>query len=95
MKNDTYEKLVDLYAGDELPQETVEELESAAMADKDLAHDMFTLKRTVEALQSDPGPVYDEETEVRILLTMQLQGAELDPRRQKGADWQYHLPIQP
>jgi hypothetical protein len=56
---------------------------------------MFTLKRTVEALQSDPGPVYDEETEVRILLTMQLQGAELDPRRQKGADWQYHLPIQP
>ncbi|MCW5939025.1 MAG: hypothetical protein KF884_04205 [Fimbriimonadaceae bacterium] len=95
MKNDLYEKLVDLYAGGELPQETMEELEAAAMGDKDLAHDMFTLTRTVEALHADPGPVYDEETEVRILLTMQLQGAELDQRRQKGVDWQYHLPIQP
>jgi hypothetical protein len=95
MKNDLYRRLVDLYAGDELPQELVEELETAAMDDKELAHDMFTLKRTVETLRSDPGPAYDEETEVRILLTMQLQVADFGPHQPSKPNWQYHLPIQP
>lgn len=95
MKKDFYKKLVDLYAGSELPQELNEELELAAMEDPELSHEMFTLKRTVETLQSTPKPQFTEETNQRILLKMQLEsGEEIKTKSPEPAYWQYHLPIQ-
>lgn len=95
MKNDLYQKLVDMYAGSELSEELNEELETAAMDDPQLSHEMFTLKRTVETLQATPKPEFTEESNQRILLKMQLQtGEEIKTKSPEPAYWQYHLPIQ-
>lgn len=92
--NEFYKRLVDLYAGGELTEELTDDMEQAAMKDADLAHDMFTLKRTVETLQSLPAPEFTEESDVRIMLRMQIMGAEATRRTPESSHWQYHLPIQ-
>ena len=91
--SDFYSKLVDLYAGGELTDELADEMEKAAMRDPGLANDMYTLKKTVETLQSLPQPVLSEESDYRILLKMQIQGAEVRRRSPEQSHWQYHLPI--
>lgn len=88
------QKLVDLYAGRELPIELEAELEEAAMKDPVLAHDMFSLRRTVDMLQSDNGAAFTEESFQRILIRMQAKGARVEPQSPEPAYWQYHLPIQ-
>ncbi len=91
--SDFHNKLVDLYAGQELTEELNEELEMAAMRDATLAHEMFTLRKTYDALKGMPEPVYTEESEMRILLKLQLQGADISRRSAESSHWQYHLPI--
>lgn len=91
--NEFYKKLVDLYAGGELTEELADDMEMAAMSDPDLAHDMHTLRKTVETLQSSPAPALTEESDYRILLKMQMQGAEVQRRSPERSHWQYHLPI--
>lgn len=91
--NEFYKKLVDLYAGGELTEELADDMELAAMSDPDLAHDMHTLRKTVETLQSSTAPALTEESDYRILLKMQLQGAEVQRRSPERSHWQYHLPI--
>ncbi len=49
--NETYKKLVDLYAGRELTDELDSELETAAMADPQLKAEMATLRH--EALRTE------------------------------------------
>lgn len=88
-----YKKLVDLYAGGELTEELSEEMESAAMQDASLSHDMFTLRKTVQTLQNLPAPELTEESDYRILLKMQIQGAEVRRKSPERSHWQYHLPI--
>ena len=88
-----YKKLVDLYAGGELTEELVEDMELAAMREPELAQDMFTLKKTVEALRSVPAIQMTEESDYRILLKLQIQGAEVQRRSPDRSHWQYHLPI--
>lgn len=92
--NDFYQKLVDLYAGEELPEELNDELEAAAAADPALSHDMFTLRRTVLALKAQEKPDFNDETHYRILLKMQQGGAEVQPQAPEPGHFQYHLPIQ-
>lgn len=94
MRNDFYGKLVDLYAGQELTEELSAELEQEAMSDPELSHDMFTLQKTVEMLHADSGPKYTAETHERILLQMQMAGAEIESPTQEPAPRQYKLPIQ-
>ena len=91
---DFYEKLVDLYAGEELPQELNDELEAAASSDPALSHDMFTLRRTVLALKMQDQPEFTDETHYRILLRMQRGGAQVEPQAPEPGHFQYHLPIQ-
>jgi anti-sigma factor RsiW len=71
---ETYKKLVDLYAGHELTDELNAELESASLADPELAADMASLRLTVDALQSTPEPEFTEESYQRILMKVYARG---------------------
>ncbi len=92
MKN-LYDKLVDLYAGDELPAELKEELESAAMKDPALSHDMTSLKLTVDALHNADDPNFNEESFQRVLMKMYARGATLETREPESNPWQLRLPL--
>ena len=92
--NDFYKKLVDLYAGGELTEELLEDLEAQAMRDPDLSYDMSTLKKTVELMQSVPGPNFTEESYQRILMKLYARGVDLEPQSPHPAHLQYSLPIQ-
>lgn len=94
MNKDFYTKLVDLYAGGELTEELNDEMEAAAMADRDLAADMMGLKTTVRALQTLDTPKFTEESFQRIILKMHKQGVEVEPQSPEPAHWQYRLPMQ-
>lgn len=88
-----YRKLVDLYAGGELPAELEEEMEWASFADPELGHDMATLRKTVEALRAAPIPAYGEESMQRVLLKLYARGLDLQPRAPEPTHLQYHLPM--
>jgi anti-sigma factor RsiW len=94
MNNDLYRKLVDLYAGDELPEELKDELESAALTDQALAADMQTLRGLVRNLQESPKPELTEEASQRILMRIRARGVEIDTRSPEPSHLQYALPIQ-
>ncbi len=94
MKNELYNKLIDLYAGRELPQELEDELEMAAFSDPALSHEMSTLRRTVDTLQRDAGPMFTEESHQRILMKLYARGAVLQTQSEAPMHLQYHLPMQ-
>jgi hypothetical protein len=94
MKNELYNKLVDLYAGRELSQELEDELEMAAYNDPALSHDMATMRRTVETLQADRGPEFTEESYQRVLMKLYARGAVVESQNSIPIHLQYHLPIQ-
>ncbi len=89
-----YRKLVDLYAGGELPQELEDEMEWAAFPDPDLSHDMATLRRTVELLRQTPAPEFTEESNQRILMKMFARGLDVEPTTYTPSHMQLGLPIQ-
>ncbi|MBL8048347.1 MAG: hypothetical protein JNJ45_06660 [Chthonomonas sp.] len=94
MKNEFYSKLVDLYAGDELSTELKDELESAALADPELSHDMLSLKTTVQLLREGPEVEFSEDSFQRILLKMYRRGVEIQTSAPHAAYMQLHLPMQ-
>ena len=94
MKNELYAKLVDLYAGRELPAELERELEAAASQDRELAFEMRTLRNTVDEIQGMPGADFTEESYQRILMRLYARGADIQPKAEAPAHLQYHLPIQ-
>ncbi|HZH98797.1 MAG TPA: hypothetical protein VEX38_07480 [Fimbriimonadaceae bacterium] len=94
MNSDFYNKLVDLYAGQELTEELEDELESAGFGDPALNHDMTTLRRTVNLLQSAPVPEFTEESYQRILMKLYARGGDVQPQAATPAHLQYHLPMQ-
>jgi hypothetical protein len=55
-----YQKLVDLWVDEELPQELMDELDAAAKADPQLARDMQSLRQTVQLLRSIGRPTFSE-----------------------------------
>jgi len=93
--NELYNKLVDLYAGHELPSELEAELEAKASQDANLAHDMLTLRTTVDALHGSMDDVeFTEESYQRILMKVYARGVEMQQVVSAPAHLQYYLPIQ-
>jgi hypothetical protein len=94
MNNDFYKKLVDLYAGRELPAELEDQMELAAFSDPELSHEMASLRRTVDVLHADRGPDFTEESYQRILMKVYARGVEMQPRAAESSHFQLSLPIQ-
>ena len=94
MNRELYTKLVDLYAGYELPAELEDEMIVAAGNDPALASDMLTLRAAVDALQNDQGPSFTEESFQRILMKLYARGVALHTKAPSPTHLQYQLPIQ-
>ena len=94
MNSEFHRKLVDLYAGRELPSELEDQLELAAFADAELNHDMTTLRRMVDVLRDGNGADFTEESYQRVLMKLYARGAEITPKMKDPVHLQYHLPIQ-
>ena len=94
MNNELYKKLVDLYAGRELPAELEDQLEMAAFNDPELSHDMSTMRKTVDMLQNDKGPDFTEESYQRVLMKLYGRGVEVQTTTQAPAHMQLFLPMQ-
>jgi len=94
MNTDLYEKLVDLYAGRELPAELEEQMELAAASDAALSREMSTMRSTVDALKTVEEPEFTEESYQRILLKVYARGIDMQPQAPAPAHFQYNLPLQ-
>ena len=94
MNNELYRKLVDLYAGSELPEDLEREMEQAATQDESLAYEMKSLRNTVETLHALPAPEFTEESCQRILMRLYARGAEIQQKAPEPAHLQYFLPMQ-
>lgn len=94
MNNDLYEKLVDLYAGRELPAELEDQMELAASSDPSLGRDMSSLRTTVDTLKAIDDPEFTEESYQRILMKVYARGVDIQPQAPAPAHFQYHLPLQ-
>jgi hypothetical protein len=92
--DEMYRKLVDLYAGRELPTELEDQMELAAFQDPELSHDMATLRKTVELLQTSNAPEFTTESYQRVLMKLYARGVDVQPKSPTPAHIQYHLPIQ-
>jgi hypothetical protein len=92
VKSEFHRKLVDLYAGRELPAELEQHLEVAAGSDADLAQDMFSLRATVESLEAMEPVEYTEESYQRILMRIYARGVDLQ-KSEVPSHLQYRLPI--
>lgn len=93
MSQELHRKLVDLYGGRELPPDVDTLLEAAAETDPELAYDMRTLRRTVDALHEDHGIPFTEESYQRILQRIYIRGGNIQPRAATPAALQYQLPM--
>lgn len=80
MTDELYEKLVDFYAGEELPQELQEEIEMAALRDPELGREMSSLKITVGLLQDLRQTPIDPESDQRIKALMCARGLDTRPQ---------------
>jgi len=89
-----YSKLVDLYAGRELPTEMEAELESEALQDAALSQDMRSLRNTVDVLRAAQSPEFTEESYQRVLMKVYARGVEMQTISPTPAFLQYHLHIQ-
>ncbi len=94
MNSEFYKKLVDLYAGRELPSELEDQMEMAAFNDQELSHDMSTLRRTVDMVHAEPAPEFTEESYQRILIRLYASGIDPQPKSPIPSHFQYQLPIQ-
>ena len=94
MNTEFYRKLVDLYAAGELPEELAQEMEVAALKDRDLSHEMHSLKSTISMLKSEqPDPEFTEESYHRILMKLYSAGAPIETKSPTPMHLQYHLPM--
>jgi hypothetical protein len=93
MNSELYRKLVDLYAGRELPTELEDEMDLASFRDSGLSREMHSLRKTVDFLRADRGPEFTEESYQRILMKLYARGANIQPRAPEPLHLQYHLPI--
>jgi hypothetical protein len=94
MNHDLYEKLVDLYAGRELPAEMEDQMELAASSEPSLGREMSSLRKTVDALRAIEEPDFTEESYQRVLMKIYARGGEIQPKAPAPAHFQYHLPLQ-
>lgn len=94
MRNEMYRKLIDLYAGGELPEELEREMQAAASDDADLAQEMMSLRSTVNALRESEAPEFTEESYQRVLMSVYTKGVAMQPRTPTPDYLQYQLPMQ-
>ncbi len=94
MNNELYSKLVDMYAGNELPAELEDQMELAAASNAGLNHDMTTLRRVVDTLHQGNDAEYTEESHHRILMKLYARGAEIQTQAPVPSHFQYNLPLQ-
>jgi hypothetical protein len=94
VKNELYNKLVDMYAGRELPAELEDQMELAAASDPELNHEMTTLRRVVDSIHSFDEPEFTEESYHRILMKLYARGADVQPQAPVSSHFQYNLPLQ-
>ena len=94
MNEEIYGKLVDLYVGEELTEELTSDMDARALNDPELAHDMYTLKRTLELLRGSDDVRLTEESSQRILTKMRAKGALVEQNSPDPAHLQFHLPMQ-
>ncbi len=93
MDSELYNKLVDLYAAGELPSELEDEMKVAAFTNKELSHDMATLRSTVEMMKALPQPAFTEESFQRILMKLYARGIDIQPKVSAPSHMQFYLPI--
>ena len=93
-ENDIYSKLVDLYAGHELPADVESMMHAAAATNQTLAEQMMSLRAAVDALHAESQPEFTEESYQRILLKMYARGVEMQKQSPDPFHLQYQLPIQ-
>ncbi len=91
--NTIYNKLVDMYAGQELAEDLNAELESAAANDPALKADMTSLRATVTRLQNDDNGAYTDETHARILMKIYARAGEMQQGAPEPIYLQYQLPM--
>jgi hypothetical protein len=91
--NNIYDKLVDMYAGQELAEDLNAELEAAASTNPALKSDMTSLRATVTRLQSDDDGAYTDETHARILMKLYARAGELQTGAPEPIYLQYQLPM--
>lgn len=94
MSEEFYQKLVDLYAGCELPDDLEAALEKAAESDPQLLLEMRSLRELVQLLRSSPQPEFTEETNQRILMKLMARGVQVQSEDHSPSHMQYRLPIQ-
>lgn len=94
MSEEFYQKLVDLYAGCELPEDLEAALVKAAESDPQLASEMKSLRELVHLLRSSPQPEFTEESNQRILMKLMARGVQLQSEEHSPGHMQYRLPIQ-
>jgi hypothetical protein len=78
-QQDLYNRLVDLYADDELPQELKDELESEAYRNPQIASDMQTLKTTLTHLRALPSEEFTPMSFDKILNKLYAGGMKDPP----------------
>lgn len=88
-----YQKLVDLYAGDELPQELMDELEQAALTQPGLAWEMQTLRTVVRQLHAIPAPPEMEASLENVLAKLRQEGVPIKEDEPKVVYLQHYLPL--
>lgn len=91
---DFHRKLVDLYAGRELPTELEQEMEAAALRDADLAVDMMSLRGIVDLMRDDAEASFTEESYQRVRATLLRRGTHFETAAPEPLHLQYQLPIQ-
>lgn len=93
MDEQTKQLIVDLYAGEELP-EHLELLAAAEMkADPEMRNDASSLRHLVRELKALEAPEFDEEARQRILIRMAMRGADVEPQREAAGLLQFRLAI--
>ena len=93
MDNEYHRKLVDLYAGRELPSELEADMDAAALKNADLAVEMASLRDTVDLLREQASP-FTEESYQRIRNVLLTRGSHFETAAPEPLHLQYQLPIQ-
>lgn len=90
-----YKKLIDLYAGSELPTELENDLIEATKDSAELQQDMMSLRNLVNTLHQSSPEQFSEEIDYRIQMKIQNWGENLVIQNQQNSELlQFKLPME-
>lgn len=93
MQSNILIQLIDLYVGEELPTELMDEVEAMIKTQPDVAHDVRTLRATVAALKTCPVPRFEDGSFQSVLFKLYAAGVTPNSAKTEGGCIQYTLPI--